>query len=80
METEPEHATVLYFYRATCEECIQTKPVIDGIPDTLCINGRWTQVDVLRLNTRSGTNGEKSAGFSRYTRCRRKNRWFRSFF
>lgn len=59
METEPEHATVLYFYRATCEECIQTKSVIDGIPDTFCMNGRWTQVDVLRLNTRSGTNGEK---------------------
>lgn len=67
-ETNPEHITVLYFYRVTCEECIKAKEIIDDIPNQICVNGQWKQVDVIRMNTRSGRNGERIRNlFEAYT-------------
>lgn len=49
---DPAAATVVYFYRITCPECIETTPVIDALG-----------ADVIRINTRSGNNGERIAAF-----------------
>lgn len=53
-QANPNAVTVVYFYRITCEECVQTAPVIDGLPDA---------AEVIRINTRSGNNGERVAAF-----------------
>lgn len=56
---EPGDSMVLYFYRATCEECLETAPVIDALPETLEIDGRESTVQVIRLNTRAGGNRDR---------------------
>lgn len=57
---DEEAITVVYFYRITCEECQQTAPVIDGLPETTA-NG--VPLDVIRINTRSGNNSERINAF-----------------
>ena len=52
--------TLVYFYRAVCEECGQTAPLIDALPKTTAAG---LPVNVIRLNTRSGDNAERIAAF-----------------
>ena len=55
--------TVVYFYRITCEECRETTPVMDGLPQAVA----GIPVNVIRINTRSGNNGERiNAFFEQY--------------
>lgn len=65
-KVEKNAVTLVYFYRIICEECNRTKPLIDAIPDTIAIDGRWLSVDVVRVNTRSGNNRERAAAFFEY--------------
>lgn len=60
---DPDSNTLVYFYRITCEECGQTKPVIDELPQEIEVDGGMVPVDVVRFNTRSGNNGDKIAAF-----------------
>lgn len=46
--------TIVYFYRITCEECNQTAPVIDAFKDA---------AQIVRINTRSGNNGDRISAF-----------------
>lgn len=67
-EAAPEAITVVYFYRIVCEECVQTAPVIDSLPKEITVHGRTVTVDVIRINTRSGNNGDRiGAFFSQYS-------------
>ena len=59
----PDHVTIVYFYRITCPDCIQVKPVVDGLPKTVITNGKELPLDIIRINTRSGNNGERIAAF-----------------
>ena len=59
----PDSVTIVYFYRITCEECAQVTPIVDSLPKTVLVDGRDRPVDVIRLNTRSGNNGERVAAF-----------------
>jgi thiol-disulfide isomerase/thioredoxin len=59
----PDNVTVVYFYRITCPECAQTTPVIDALPKTVIVNGRERPLDIIRINTRSGNNGERVSAF-----------------
>ena len=52
--------TFVYFYRAVCEECGRTAPLIDALPKT---TASGIPVNVIRLNTRSGDNAERIAAF-----------------
>ncbi len=49
-------STILYFYRITCDECNQTKPVIEALPASVEIGGETSPVVVHSLNTRAGAN------------------------
>lgn len=55
-KTNPDAVTVVYFYRITCEECMQTEPVIAALAET-------EGVEVIAINTRSGNNGERISAF-----------------
>ncbi|MDR0525985.1 MAG: hypothetical protein LBG90_08980 [Spirochaetaceae bacterium] len=55
----PNSRTLVYFYRVTCEECGKVTPLIDALPEI--IGDR--RIEVLRMNTRSGNNGERIAAF-----------------
>lgn len=55
--------TVVYFYRITCEECAQTTPIIDALPETVAVEGEPVPVEVIRINTRSGNNGDRVSAF-----------------
>jgi hypothetical protein len=59
----PDNVTLVYFYRITCPECGQVTPIIDALPKAVLVNGRERPLDVIRLNTRSGNNGERIAAF-----------------
>jgi hypothetical protein len=59
----PDNITIVYFYRITCEECGQVTPIVNALPKTVSVDGRERSVDVIRLNTRSGNNGERVAAF-----------------
>jgi len=59
----PNHATLVYFYRITCPECAKTTPIIDALPKTVKVNGTERQLDIIRINTRSGNNNERIAAF-----------------
>lgn len=64
---DKNHATLVYFYRITCEECGQVKPIIDGLPDTITVDGKETALDIICFNSRSGNNGDRiSALFEAY--------------
>lgn len=57
---DEEAVTVVYFYRITCGECRLTTPVIDALPETVADG---VPVEVIRINTRSGNNGERITAF-----------------
>lgn len=62
-EADPAESTLVYFYRITCEECGQTKPVIEGLPETVEIDGEVSPVRVISFNTRSGNHSERIRAF-----------------
>lgn len=52
-------ATVVYFYRLTCQECVDTEEALLGaLPETVETDGKSYPLQVVRINTRSGSNGE----------------------
>lgn len=56
---EKGSATVVYFYRLTCEECIQTEEeFMDSLPEQVEADGKSYPLQVVRINTRSGSNNE----------------------
>ena len=59
----PEHVTMLYFYRIVCPGCIEVNPIIEALPKTVFANGRERPLDIIRINTRSGNNSERIAAF-----------------
>lgn len=64
---DAEAVTVVYFYRITCEECAQTAPVMDALPEAVVLGSREVPVNLIRINTRSGNNGERvNAFFAQY--------------
>lgn len=62
-DAHPENQTVVYFYRITCPECNETKPVIDALPDSVEVDGQSIPVDLVRINTREGRNGDRIQEF-----------------
>lgn len=60
---DPKDITVVYFYRITCEECEQTKPVIENLPDSVIIDGTARKLTLIKINTRSGNNNERISAF-----------------
>lgn len=62
----PSHITLVYFYRIVCPYCEQVKPLIDNLPKTIRRGGIQVPLDVIRINTRSGNNGERVAAFFDY--------------
>ncbi|MDR0553615.1 MAG: hypothetical protein LBG76_02280 [Treponema sp.] len=59
----PDHVTMVYFYRVFCPQCAKVKPLIDALPEKVMVNGTERKLDVIRINTRSGNNGERVAAF-----------------
>ncbi|MDR1326166.1 MAG: glycoside hydrolase family 95 protein [Treponema sp.] len=60
---DPDHVTLVYYYRITCSECAKTKPLIDELPASIMVNGENVPLDIIRINTRSGNNGDRIAAF-----------------
>jgi hypothetical protein len=60
---DPMHVTAVYFYRVICGECAEAKPYVDGLPESVRINGKQIPVDIVRINTRSGNNGDRVLAF-----------------
>jgi thiol-disulfide isomerase/thioredoxin len=58
-----DHANIVYFYRITCPECAKATPLIDRLSKTVEVEGRNIPLDITRINTRSGNNGERIAAF-----------------
>jgi len=58
-----DHVTLVYFYRTTCPECAQVKPLVDALPGTVSVNGQERPLQIIRINTRSGNNSERVAAF-----------------
>jgi thiol-disulfide isomerase/thioredoxin len=59
----PDHVNIVYFYRITCPECAEATPLIDQLPKTLRVEGKNTPLNITRINTRSGNNGERITAF-----------------
>jgi len=60
----PDHVTLVYFYRVICPACEELIPVFENyLPQYVEINGRQVPVDVIRLNTRSGNNRDRLLAF-----------------
>ena len=59
----PDNVTIVYFYRITCPECAQVTPIIDDLPDTVSVNGREKPLEIIKINTRSGNNGDRVIAF-----------------
>lgn len=51
--------TLLYFYRITCTECEAVAETIDNLPVEIELEGVEYQTKLIRLNTRSGKNGNR---------------------
>lgn len=60
---DPDHVTLVYYYRITCPECAKVKPLIDTLPASVMVNGEQVPLDIIRINTRSGNNGDRIAAF-----------------
>ncbi|MDR3172676.1 MAG: hypothetical protein LBU19_00370 [Treponema sp.] len=58
-----DHINIVYFYRITCPECAKAAPFIDGLSETVKVDGRTIPLTITRINTRSGNNGERIAAF-----------------
>ncbi len=65
---EKDASSIVYFYRIVCEECVQTdEDVISKLPEQIEAEGRFWPQQVVRINTRSGRNGEiLQAFFEKY--------------
>ncbi|MCL2565784.1 MAG: hypothetical protein FWE24_08255 [Defluviitaleaceae bacterium] len=61
-----EHNTIIYFYRIVCPACIELEPFIDALPEYVAIDGENIPVNVVRINTRSGNNGNLVRAFLEY--------------
>jgi glutaredoxin len=60
----PDHVTLVYYYRITCPECAKVKPLIDELPASVMVmNSKDVPLDIIRINTRSGNNGDRIAAF-----------------
>jgi hypothetical protein len=59
----PDHVTLVYYYRVTCPECAKVTPLIDALPETAPTAAGERPLDIIRINTRSGNNGERIAAF-----------------
>jgi glutaredoxin len=59
----PNHVTLVYYYRTTCPYCAQVTPLIDALPKTVLTEAGERPLDIIRINTRSGNNGERIAAF-----------------
>ena len=59
----PDHKTLVYFYRVTCPECAQVTPIINALPSTILVDGKEQPLDIIRINTRSGNNSERVMAF-----------------
>ena len=59
----PDHLTLVFFYRTVCPACIEIEPLIEALPETVVIDDRMVYVDLIRINTRSGNNREKVLAF-----------------
>jgi thiol-disulfide isomerase/thioredoxin len=59
----PDHVNMVYFYRITCPECAKATPFIDNLSKTVKVGDRTLLLDIIRINTRSGNNGERIAAF-----------------
>jgi hypothetical protein len=58
-KTDPKHSTVVYFYKATCEECMRvSNEILPKMPATVTIDGTQTQQDIVKINISSGRNAE----------------------
>lgn len=62
-EANPDNQTVVYFYRVTCDECNETAPVIEAMPDSVEVDGTETAVDLVEINSREGRNGDRVYAF-----------------
>lgn len=56
---DSKHA-VVYFYRTVCQECSETTPLIDAMAG---VQVAGKEVQIVRLNSRSGRNGLRIAAF-----------------
>lgn len=60
----PEHITLVYFYRLICPACDELEIILENyLPQSLEIDGRTVAVDLIRINTRSGNNQERVRAF-----------------
>jgi glutaredoxin len=59
----PDHVTLVYYYRTTCPYCAEVGPLIDALPKTVLTADGERPLDIIRINTRSGNNGERIAAF-----------------
>lgn len=58
-KVEKDHSTIVYFYRTVCEECMQVgSEIVSELPDTVMVDGKAVQQDIIRINTRSGRNAD----------------------
>ena len=50
---------MVYFYRLTCQECVETEEdLINALPQEVTVDGTAYPVQVVKINTRSGSNGD----------------------
>ncbi|MDR0377501.1 MAG: hypothetical protein LBH70_06885 [Spirochaetaceae bacterium] len=59
----PGRRGLVYFYRITCEECGRVRPLIEGLPESVLVEGAPVLLDIISINTRSGNNSERIAAF-----------------
>ncbi|MDR2029385.1 MAG: hypothetical protein LBP93_07600 [Treponema sp.] len=60
---QPDHLSLVYFYRTTCGECGKVTPLINSLPEEITVGDRALPLDIIRMNTRSGNNSERIAAF-----------------
>lgn len=65
-DVNPNHLTLVYFYRMVCPACMELEPILAALPKTVDIDGRQVPVDLIRINTRSGNNRERVMAFFEY--------------
>ncbi|MCL2571320.1 MAG: hypothetical protein FWE11_02870 [Defluviitaleaceae bacterium] len=63
---EAGHNTIIYFYRIVCPGCIELEPFLDSLPDAVLAYGDDIPVNIIRINTRSGNNGDMIRAFFSY--------------
>lgn len=51
-------ASAIYFYREDCDECNCLKPYMDGLPETVAVDGTEVEFTLIQKNSREGDNGK----------------------